>query len=161
MIRSRRVTYCSWIIVGLLGILLGGCATPTPKELPEISDKTYRALGGLVAVASICKSTNQIDDKTFASFTNALDYRFRNEMVYGETTRKYADMYINTYGDKTTDKCYQIHAFIEQQNNEKERIRANISNSNSSGGDYWNSNNTGTINKVPVCTKIGGSLYCN
>ncbi len=61
MIQSGRVNYCSWIIVGLLGILLSGCANAAAAN-----------------------------------------------------TRQ------------------------QQQ---------------------WE--NVGTINKVPVCTKIGGSLYCN
>ncbi len=158
MTRFGRVNYCSWIICGLLGILLGGCASPVAEE-SIASSADQQKLGRLRAISNMCKQANKINDQTYASFINASNYYMRNQTFYTDDMKMYADNYINAQGVKIIDNCYMVYAFIEEQNNNRQRSNANAAAANNSQQQQWE--NVGTINKVPVCTKIGTSIYCN
>jgi len=154
MIQSGKVNYCSWIIVGLLGILLSGCAMPAPMA----TEADYNYVGRLVVVAQFCKYNEKLDDKIYASFLTSMRY-YTSHTQYNEQV---GNQYIAAYAKRTdelVDKCYEVYAFIEEQNNNRQRSNANAAAANTSQQQQWE--NVGTINKVPVCTKIGGSLYCN
>jgi len=154
MIQSGRVTYCSWIIVGLLGILLSGCAMPAPMA----TDADYSYVGRLGAIADLCKRNKEIDDRTLASFMTSMRY-YTSGTQYSKAKADEWFVYYSKSTSKIKDKCYEVYAFIEEQNNNRQRSNANAAAANTSQQQQWE--NVGTINKVPVCTKIGGSLYCN
>ena len=157
MIRSGRVNYCSWIIgvllVGMVG-LLSGCATPAPMA----TDADYAYVSRLMWLAQTCKQNAKLDDRTYASFITSMRYYTTGTQYSTEVGNQYMAAYSrNSF--ELENNCYEVYTFIEEQNNNRQRSNANAAAANTSQQQQWE--NVGTINKVPVCTKIGGSLYCN
>jgi len=139
--------------------MLNGCATSTSSQ--DLSSDGYKRIGYLTTIANTCKENGKINDKEYASFINSIRQYTAGVSVSKASFENSCKFYTTSMNTNTLlSKCYEVYAFIEEQNQVRERINANAASSNrSNAGDEWSS--VGTINKVPVCTKIGTSIYCN